>query len=120
MLLVGYRLTFGELCTLLNVRTDPDADYVEDDIAREKLEALLLNSVKNRNLEIMELQEELYYLGLSRAYCSKEIPAIMTSREMADKIARISILFRSEIKQVGIFKFLNKSTNFPEPCIIQC
>jgi hypothetical protein len=29
-------------------------------------------------------------------------------------------LFRSEIKQVGIFKFLNKSTNFPEPCIIQC
>jgi hypothetical protein len=119
MLLIGYRLQFGELCTLLNIRIDPDADYVEDDAAREKLESLVLTSVKNTILEVVSLPDEVYYLGLSRAFCAKEMPEVMTSREMTDKIVCASITFRREIKKVGIFKLLQKSTQFPEPCVIQ-
>lgn len=119
MLLIGYRLPFGELCTLLNIRIDPDADYVEDDAAREKLESLVLNSVKNSNLEIIALPEEVYYLGLSRTFCAKEMPDVMTSREITDKIVRATISFRREIKKVGIFKYLKPSMQFPEPCVIQ-
>lgn len=119
MLLIGYRLQFGELCTLLNIRIDPDADYVEDDAAREKLESLVFTSVKNTILEVVSLPDELYYLGLSRSFCRKEMSEVMTSREMTDKIAYASITFRREIKKVGIFKLLQKSTQFPEPCVIQ-
>lgn len=121
MLLIGYRLLFGELCTLLNVRVDPDADYVEDDFARERLETLLLSSVNNTDLTIMELPNSVYYLGLNKTICAREIPDVITAREMSDKLAHASILFRREIKKVGIFKLLNKSVaRFPEPYVVQC
>lgn len=120
MFLIGYRLVFGELCTLLNVRVDPDADYVEDDEAREKLETLLLNSVKNTKLHIKALPNELYYLGLTPDICNREIPEVITTREMADKIASMTILFRREIKKIGIFRLLQKNTTrFPEPYVVQ-
>ena len=120
MLLIGYRLPFGELCALLNIHADPDADYVEDDDARDKLEMLLLKSVNNTDLTVMELYDGVFYFGLSANVCKKAIPTVMTTREMSERLADMSILFQRELKKVGIFKYLDKrTTRFPEPYVVQ-
>ena len=120
-MLIGYRMLFVELCSLLNVNIDVDADYVEDDHAREKLISDVLRSVKGTNLDILVLTDDIYYLGLSVNICKKAFPPIMKTREMAEQIAASSILLQREIKKVGIFKYLDtKLTHVPEPTVIQC
>jgi hypothetical protein len=119
MLLLGYRMMFSELCVLLNIRVDPDADYVEDDAAREVLEKRLRDSVKGTSMTVMELENNIYYLGIRPDLCAKYLPAVATSREMSEKIAHLSIAFQRELKSVGLFKHLNRSLRFPEPYTIQ-
>ena len=120
MLLIGYRLPFGELCALLNIHADPDADYVEDDAAREQLEILLLKSVNNTDLTVMELYDGVFYFGLSLSVCKMAIPNIITTREMSERLADMSILFQREIKKVGIFKYIDhRATRCPEPYVVQ-
>ena len=119
MLLLGYRMMFSELCVLLNIRVDPDADYVEDDSAREALEKRLRDSVKGTSMTVMELENNIYYLGIRPDLCKKYLPAVATSREMSEKIAHLSIAFQRELKSVGLFKHLNRTLRFPEPYTIQ-
>jgi hypothetical protein len=105
---------------LLNILTDPDADYVEDDHAREALEELLLQSVKGTALTIMELDDNTYYLGLRTDICRNELPAVMTAIEMCEKIAALSIGFKRELKKVGLFKHVDpKTVRYPEPYMVQ-
>lgn len=121
MLLIGYRMLFGELCTLLNVHVDPDADYVEDDLARDKLEKSILRSIQHTDLSIIELSDDVYYLGLSTETCRRAFPPVELTRKMSERIAACSILFRRELRKVGLFKHLDrKDLIFPEPYIIQC
>ena len=121
MMLIGYRLIFECACSFLNVIVNPDVDYIENDYEREKLEAALLNSVKDTNLTIFELQDGTYYLGLRTDICKRELPDVMTAHEMSDKIAMMSIEFHHELKRVGLFKYMTKtSTYLQEPCVIQC
>lgn len=121
MMLIGYRMIFGELCTLLNVHIDPDADYVEDDMAREKLISSLLQSIHNTDLCVLLLTSDIYYLGLNMEICNKELPAIMTTRELNERAANCCIRFRRELKKVGLFKYLDsKVMRSPDPLIIQC
>lgn len=121
MILIGYRMLFGELCTLLNVRLDPDADYVEDDLARETLVANILRSIKHTDLSVLVLSDDVYYLGLSVETCKREFPAIMESRKMVEQIAACSIKFRRELKKVGLFKYLDSKTiKFKDAVVIQC
>jgi hypothetical protein len=121
MMLIGYRMLFGELCTLLNVRIDPDADYVEDDLARETLVANILKSIKSTDLTVLILSYDVYYLGLSVEVCRRELPPIMTTRKMSEQIAACSIKFQKELKKVGLFRHIdNKVLNFPDPYVIQC
>jgi hypothetical protein len=121
MILIGYRMLFGELCTLLNVHLDPDADYVEDDFARETLIKHILQSIKHADLAVLVLSDYVYYLGLSVETCKNAFPPIMTSRTMSEQIARYSIKFQQELKKVGLFKHLdNKALKFTDPCVIQC
>ena len=121
MMLIGYRMLFGEMCTLLNVHLDPDADYVEDDFARETLVKNILQSIKSADLTVLVLSDDVYYLGLSVETCQRLLPPIMTTRNMSEQIARCSILFQQELKKVGLFKYLNnKSLKFTDPCVIQC
>jgi hypothetical protein len=121
MILIGYRMLFGELCTLLNVRVDPDADYVEDDLARETLVANILRSIKHADLSVLVLSDDVYYLGLSVDTCKQAFPAIMTSRKMVEQIAECSIKFRQELKKVGLFKHLDSKTmKFTDAVVIQC
>lgn len=119
MLLLGYRMAFSELCVLLNIRVDPDADYVEDDAAREALEKRLRDSVKGTSMTVIEMENNIYYLGIRPDLCAKYLPAVMTSLEMCEKIARLSIAFQRELKSVGLFKHLGKTLRFPEPYTIQ-
>ena len=120
-MLIGYRMLFGELCTLLNVHVDPDADYVEDDIARENLITSILRSIKDADLCVLALTDDIYYLGLSTETCRKELPAIMSARELVERTANCSIRFRRELKKVGLFKHLEgKYMRSPDPLIIQC
>jgi hypothetical protein len=119
MLLLGYRMAFSELCVLLNIRVDPDADYVEDDAAREALEKRLCDSVSGTSITVMELENNIYYLGVRPDSCAKYLPAVMTSREMCETIAHLSIAFQRELKSVGLFKHLGKTLRFPEPYVIQ-
>jgi hypothetical protein len=121
MLLIGYRMLFGEMCTLLNVHVDPDADYVEDDLAREKLEKSILMSIQHTELSIIELSDNVYYLGLSKEICRRAFPPVEITRKMSERIAACSILFRRELRKIGLFKHLDrKDLVFPEPHIIQC
>lgn len=121
MMLIGYRMLFGELCTMLNVRVDPDTDYIEDDLAREKLVASIMRSVRGADLTILVLSDDIYYMGLSVETCQKMLPAIMTTRKMAEQIASCSIKFQRELKKVGLFKYLEgKVTKFTDPVVIQC
>lgn len=120
-MLIGYRMIFGELCTLLNVHIDPDADYVEDDCARETLISSILKSIQNTDLCILVLSQDIYYLGLSVETCSKEFPDIMNTRDLNERTANCSIQFRRELKKVGLFKHLNhRGMRSPDPFIIQC
>lgn len=120
MLLLGYRMVFTELCVLLNIRVDPDADYVEDDSAREKLEKRLQDAVKGTCMTIMELEDNVYYLGLRKDVCKQELPAVMTSLEMCEKIANLSIAFQRELSRIGLFKHLDRKTiRYPAPYMIQ-
>jgi len=121
MLLIGYRMLFGEMCTLLNVREDPDADYVEDDLAREVLIANVLRSIRGADLSILALSDNVYYLGLSVETCQRALPPIMSTRKMTEQIAACSIRFQRELKKVGLFKHLDgKVTRASEPTVIQC
>jgi hypothetical protein len=120
-MLIGYRMLFGELCTLLNIHIDPDADYVEDDYAREVLVKSITNSVSNTDLSILALTEEVYYLGLSLQSCHERLSSVMTTRRMAEQITECSIQVQRELKKVGLFKYLDsKSLRVPEPTVIQC
>ena len=120
MLLLGYRMVFAELCALLNIHINPDTDYVEDYAARETLEHMLMNSVKGTALTIMELEDNIYYLGIRRDICFHEIPNIMSTREMCEKLAKLSIGFKQELKKIGLFKHFNKTNVvYPEPYTIQ-
>jgi hypothetical protein len=121
MMLIGYRMLFGELCTLLNVHVDPDADYVEDDLARETLVSSIMLAVRGTDLDVFALSNDVYYLGLSLATCRRLLPPIMTTRKMAEQIATGSIHFQRELKKVGLFKFLEgKAKRFSDPVVIQC
>ena len=121
MMLIGYRMLFGELCTLLNVHIDPDADYVEDDMAREKLVSSLLRSIHNTDLCVLSLTCDVYYLGLNIETCIRELPAIMSTRELNERTANCSIRLRRELKKVGLFKHLDdKTMRIPDALIIQC
>ena len=121
MILIGYRMLFGELCALLNVHIDPDADYVEDDYAREQLISCVLKSIQNADLCILALTDDIYYLGLSVETCVNEFPTIMNTREFTEKTANCSIRFRRELKKVGLFKHLDSRVmRSPDPFIIQC
>ena len=121
MMLIGYRMLFGELCTLLNVREDPDVDYIEDDLARETLVVNILQSVRGTDLSILALSDNVYYLGLSVETCRRAFPPIMSTLKMAEQIAACSIRFQRELKKVGLFKHLHgKVTRASEPTVIQC
>jgi len=121
MMLIGYRMLFGELCTMLNVHVDPDADYVEDDLAREKLVSSIMFAVRGVDLEVFVLSNDVYYLGLSLDTCQRLLPPIMTTRKMAEQIAAGSIRFQRELKKVGLFRYLDgKAKRFSDPVVIQC
>jgi len=121
MILIGYRMLFGELCALLNVRVDPDADYVEDDLARTKLERNIMRNIREADLTVLVLSDEVYYLGLSVETCLREFPPIMSSRAMVKQIACQSIRFQQELKKVGLFKHLDKNVlRFQDAYVIQC
>lgn len=121
MMLIGYRMVFGELCTLLNVQVDVDADYVEDDYAREKLVSSILRSIQGADLEILVLSNDVYYLGLTVETCQRALPPIMTTRRMSEQIAACSIRFQRELKKVGLFRYLEgKALRASEPTVIQC
>ena len=114
-------MLFGELCTLLNVREDPDVDYIEDDLARETLVTNILRSIRGTDLSILALSDNVYYLGLSVETCCRELPPIMSTLKMAEQIAACSIRFQRELKKVGLFKHLNgKCSRASEPTVIQC
>lgn len=120
-MLIGYRMLFGEMCTLLNVHVDPDADYVEDDSARENLVANILQSIRGTDLSVLVLSEDIYYLGLSVKVCDIALPAVIPARKMSEQIAKCSIHFQRELKKVGLFKYLEgKAKRVSEPIIIQC
>lgn len=120
-MLIGYRMLFGELCTLLNVHADPDADYVEDDLARETLVASIMRSVKGTDLTVLVLSDDVYYLGLNTETCNRILPPIMTTLKMAEQIAAGSIKFQRELKKVGLFRYLEgKAIRFSDPVVIQC
>jgi len=120
-MLIGYRMLFGELCTLLNVRVDPDADYIEDDFARETLVTNILQSIRGADLTVLALSNDVYYLGLSVETCQHVFPPIMSTRDMSDRIVSCSIRFQRELKKVGLFKHLDgKVTRATEPTVIQC
>jgi len=120
-MLIGYRMLFGELCALLNVHIDPDADYVEDDNARVVLITSVLKSIQNADLCVLALTDDIYYLGLSVETCNREFPPIMTTRDLAEKTVNCSIQFRRELKKVGLFKHLyHRGMRSPDPFIIQC
>ena len=121
MILIGYRMLFGELCTLLNVRVDPDADYVEDDLARELLVANILRSINCADLSVLVLSDDVYYLGLSVETCKHAFPVVMESRKMVEQIAVCSVKFKKELKKVGLFKHLDSKTlKFTDAVVIQC
>lgn len=121
MMLIGYRMVFGELCTLLNVQVDVDADYVEDDYAREKLVSSILRSIQGADLEILVLSNDVYYLGLTVRTCQRAFPPIMTTRIMSEQIAACSVRFQRELKKVGLFRYLDgKALRASEPTVIQC
>jgi len=121
MMLIGYRMLFGEMCTLLNVREDPDVDYIEDDLARETLITNVLRSIRGADLSILALSDNVYYLGLSVETCCRELPPIMSTLKMSEQIAACSIRFQRELKKVGLFKHLNgKCSRASEPTVIQC
>ena len=121
MMLIGYRMLLGELCTLLNIQIDVDVDYVEDDYAREKLVKTILQSVQGTDLEILVLSNDVYYLGLTVRTCQNALHPIMTTRKMTEQIAACSILFQRELKKVGLFKYLEgKVLRVQEPVVIQC
>ena len=121
MILIGYRMLFGELCTLLNVREDPDVDYIEDDLAREILVGNILQSIKGVDLSILALSDNVYYLGLSVETCQRNLPPIMSTKKMSEQIAACSIRFQRELKKVGLFKHLEgKVSRASEPTVIQC
>jgi len=121
MMLIGYRMLFGEMCALLNVHVDPDADYVEDDSARESLVANILQSIRGTDLSVLALSDDVYYLGLKVEVCDQALPAIIPARKMAEQIAKCSIHFQRELKKVGLFKYLEgKATRVSEPTVIQC
>lgn len=114
-------MLFGELCALLNVRVDPDADYVEDDLARTKLERNIIRNIQDADLTVLMLSDDVYYLGLSVETCTLAFPPVMLSRIMAKQIAEQSIRFRQELKKVGLFKHLNKNVlRVQDPYVIQC
>ena len=120
MMLIGYRMLFGELCTLLNVKVDPDADYVEDDGAREILVANILRSVNGTVLAVLVLSDDIYYLGLSVEICQSLFPPVMTTRKMSEQISAGSIRFQRELKKVGLFRYLDKTLKMADPYVIQC
>jgi hypothetical protein len=121
MMLIGYRMVFGELCTLLNVQVDVDADYVEDDYARDKLVSSILRSIRGTDLEILVLSNDVYYLGLTVETCQRAFPPIMTTRVMSEQIATYSVRFQRELKKVGLFRYLEgKAFRVSEPTVIQC
>jgi hypothetical protein len=121
MILIGYRMLFGELCALLNVHIDPDADYVEDDLAREILVANILQSIARADLSVLVLSDDVYYLGLSVETCKREFPVILPSRKMVEQISACSIKFQRELKKVGLFKHLDSKTiKFTDAVVIQC
>ena len=120
-MLIGYRMLFGELCTLLNLREDPDVDYIEDDLARETLVENILRSIRGADLSILALSDNVYYLGLSVETCCREFPPIMTTIQMAERLAACSIRFQRELRKVGLFRHLDgKCSRASEPTVIQC
>ena len=120
-MLIGYRMLFGEMCTLLNVYVDPDADYIEDDFARERLVTNILQSIRGADLSVLVLSNDVYYLGLSVETCKRAFPPIMSTRKMSEQISACSIRFQRELKKVGLFKHLDgKVTRTTEPTVIQC
>jgi hypothetical protein len=120
-MLIGYRMVFGELCTLLNVQIDVDADYVENDYARKELVSSILRSIHGTDLEILVLSNDVYYLGLTVRTCQRAFPPIMTTRVMSEQIAACSVRFQRELKKVGLFRYLEgKVVRVSEPTVIQC
>ena len=120
-MLIGYRMLFGEMCALLNVHADPDADYVEDDLAREALVSNILQSIKGTDLSILVLSDDVYYLGVSPETCCRALPPIIPAKQMSEQIAKCSIHFQRELKKVGLFKYLEgKAKRVSEPMVVQC
>ena len=121
MMLIGYRMLFGELCALLNVHVDPDADYVEDDLARTALVLNILQSIRGTDLSVLVLSDDVYYLGLSVEVCSNALPPVLPAKMMSEQIAKCSIHFQRELKKVGLFKYLEgKAKRVSEPMVVQC
>jgi hypothetical protein len=119
MLLLGYRMLFSELAILLNIALDPEADYVEDDDARELVDMQLFNSVKNTRFSVIELNDGTYYLGFRPDICYKNIPTITTTRHICARIQILSIAFQQELKRTNLFKNSKiKFTLHPEPYVI--
>ena len=120
-MLIGYRMLFGELCALLNVHVDPDADYVEDDLARTALVLNILQSIRGTDLSVLVLSDDVYYLGLSVEVCSNALPPVLPAKMMSEQIAKCSIHFQRELKKVGLFKYLEgKAKRVSEPMVVQC
>lgn len=120
MMLIGYRMWFSELCTILNVPIDPEADYVEDDDAREELETRVLIALKKTTLVVLELPNDLYYLGLHPDLCKQLSVHIMPTRAMTEVVSELSVRFLREFKRIGIFKRNDcQVVSYPEPLLIQ-
>jgi hypothetical protein len=119
MMLLGYRMLFSELAILLNIILDPEADYVEDDYAREQVETQLFNSVENTRFSVFELNDGAYYLGLRPDICKIHLRPVMTSRQMCIKIQNLSVAFQQELKRSKLFKnTTRKLILYPEPYVI--
>lgn len=119
MILLGYRMRFSELAVLLNIILDPNADYVEDDYAREIVENQLYNSVENTRFSVFELRDGSYYLGFRPDICIKHLRPVMTTRQMCDMLKILSIAFHQELKRTNILKNSKiKFTLYPEPYVI--
>ena len=112
-------MLFSELAILLNIILDPEADYVEDDEAREQVETQLFNSVENTRFSVFELNDGAYYLGLRPDICKLHLPTVMTTRQACEQIVLLSVAFHRELKRSGLFKNSKiKFTLYPEPYVI--
>jgi hypothetical protein len=120
MLLLGYKVTFNELAILLNISVIPDADYVEDDYARYQIETQITQKIKNTRFTVMELKDGTFYLGFRPSICDKNIPTILSSRQICSRIQILSVAFHQELKRTQLLSY-SKCTFilYPEPQVIQ-